>query len=99
MGLDATSERQGFTTVVGHLVALGRRAGDVVDVALADSDYPLTPPAGVHIRATWGADRPNVSASPLGVEWRYWSRRLTDWRGNSSPHAIIAYVNKVLADA
>jgi hypothetical protein len=99
MGVDALDSPQGFVTIRGHRIVLGRRAGEAVDVALSGLDYPLTPPAGVHIRATWGADRPNVMASPLGSDWRYWSRRLSEWRGLNSPHSIIAYVNRILADA
>lgn len=89
----------GFVQLPNYKVILGRHAGESVDIALTDVDYPTTPPCGLHIRAAWGSDRPNVGSSGLGADWRYWSRRLTSWKGKRSAHAIIAYINKVLADA
>ncbi len=80
-------------------VHVGRHKGELVDVAVVGTDYPMTPPAGVHIRADWGSDRPNVSVSPLGQDWRYFSRKHSDWKGRNPVHLLIAYLNRVLGDA
>ncbi len=98
IGLAVDTGPQGFVRI-HHRVPTGRYVGQTIEIALIDTDYPRTPPAGVHLRAPWGADRANVSSSPLGGDWRYWSRRLTRWAGKRAPHAVIAYINKVLADA
>jgi hypothetical protein len=56
------------------LIPGGPRAGETIELGLQAVDFPFTPPGGIHVRP--GFDHPggNNHASPLGHEWRYWSR-------------------------
>jgi hypothetical protein len=99
MGLDAQlDQRVSGVLFKGYRIPIGRHAGEVVDVAVA-IDYPCTPPVGVHVHAPYGAvGQNNVSASALGGDWRYYSRRYAEWRADRSPRSVVAYVNKILGD-
>jgi hypothetical protein len=99
IGIFAEDLPGGFVKLPGYEVHLGRHKGEIVDVAIVGVDFPLTPPAGVHIGAAWGADRQNVNPSPLGESWRYFSRRHPDWSGRNLLHVLLAYINRVLGDA
>lgn len=96
----AVEEKQGIAIIKGFHVQAGRDMGQVVDVGILGSDFPFTPPAGIHIRPILPPPaKGGVSASPLGDDWQYWSRRLPDWQKDRSAHHIISYVNKVFLDA
>ena len=100
MGLNVQAEpRVNGIMITGYTIPAGRHAGKEVDVALG-IDLPATPPAGLHVRAPLGTIGVNgVNPSPLGAEWQYWSRRHGAWRTNRSEHSVIAYINRILADA
>jgi hypothetical protein len=101
LGYDAEpdSSISGFC-IKQYPVNLGQHAGDKVDLAVA-IDFPLSPPAGIHFRATYGVlNQNNVSQSPKGSDWRYFSRSYKNWsQSRRDARAIIAYINKVLLDA
>ena len=79
-----------------YSIEAGPHASKKVRVGLSAGDFPFTPPAGIHVSPKLRPDgQNNISGSPLGQDWQYWSRRLPDWsRGRSARH-IIAYINKV----
>lgn len=99
IGIPAEDLPGGLVKLPGFQVHLGRHKGETVDLAVVGLDFPMTPPAGLHVHADWGSDRPNVSVSPLGQDWRYFSRKHSDWKGRNPIHLLIAYVNRVLGDA
>jgi hypothetical protein len=95
--IDESFSQHGVLVVKEFGVHAGRHAGKVIDVGIPCADFPYSAPAGIHIRpllAPTGEN--NVSASPLGDEWQYWSRRLPDWSNDRSARHIISYINKVL---
>ena len=92
--------QHGILVLTEFCVGVGRHAGNVLDLGVSANDYPNTAPAGVHIHAPLGSvGQNNVSQSPLGADWQYWSRLLTDWATDRSPRHVLAYINRVLLDA
>lgn len=90
----------GLVIIKAFLIQAGRHAGNVVNVAVGGGDFPFTPPAGVHVQAPLGQiGQNNVSQSPLGSGWQYWSRTLPNWKSDRGARHIIAYINKVFLDA
>jgi hypothetical protein len=78
-------------------VPLGARAGEVIEVALPATDWPLTPPGGPHIKP--GFDHPGGAnhASELGPDWRYWSRPFPEWvKTDRSADAYLAHLRGLL---
>lgn len=100
MGLEVDAEpRVNGIIIKNYPIPAGRHAGRVVDLALG-VDLPVTPPAGLHVRAPLGTIGVNgVNPSPLGGDWQYWSRRHGSWRSSRSEHSVLAYINRILADA
>jgi len=97
---DLSFRQQGVVAIKEFKVEAGRFAGQTVAVGIPAADYPMTPPAGIHLcpgLAPVGQN--NITQSPLGPGWHYWSRRLTDWKADRSARHVISYVNKVLLDA
>ena len=100
LGLDAEDIAGGLVKIADYPVTIGRHRGEKVTIAVSGADFPFTPPAGVHIDAPWGADRPNVSVRPpFEPNGRYFSRTLPGWTGKNKIHLLLAYINKVLGDA
>lgn len=98
--VDRSYAQQGVLVLKEYRIAVGLHAGTTVDVGVVGQDFPFTPPAGIHVNpslATNGIN--NISQSPLGGAWQYWSRRLSDWSTNRNAKHIISYINKVFADA
>ncbi|MBX2943609.1 MAG: hypothetical protein KF860_14825 [Cyclobacteriaceae bacterium] len=64
-------------------------------------DFPMNCPAGLHFNASdlsdWKEPKQNVSDSPLGPGWRYWSRRFPDWnRTDRTVKTFLAHVRNIL---
>jgi len=98
--IDERHRDRGIAVILDFCVRTGRHAGKVIAVGLHGADFPMTPPAGIHINPPLAANgQNNVSESPLGNGWQYWSRRLTSWSTDRSSHHIISYINKVFHDA
>lgn len=104
IGFDAQPEPaiSGFA-IKQYPIGAGSHAGDKVDIAVT-IDFPLTPPVGIHVRASYGKlgvndGKNNVQASPLGEGWRYFSRRYERWNAHCDARSVIAYINTVLFDA
>jgi len=101
LGFDSHSEhtQHGVVTIPAFNIELGPYAGRTIALAFAGNDFPKTPPAGLHVQPHL---RPlnvkNVSQSPIGPDWQYWSRRLPDWQLDRSGRHIMSYVRKVLLD-
>ena len=95
-----------FVVLCGYKVFLGCFAGREIDLALpAPPDFPRGVNASIHVRATPQLlpdgrvpDVRNVTASPLGAEWRYWSHNF-GWSGERSTRELMAQVNRIFLDA
>ena len=78
----------------------GTHSGKIVEVGVTGRDFPFAAPAGIHVRPALAPNGSNnISASPLGGDWQYWSRRLDDWASNRNARHIVSYIHKVFADA
>lgn len=91
-----------IVVVKGYRIYIGKHAGVVVDIGIPNGQmFPNAPPAGIHVsQRLEPSGQRNISDSPLGGTWQYWSRQLADWAGtNRSAKHIISYVNRVLNDA
>ena len=98
--VDRSYSQHGVVVLKTFRITLGSHAGKTIDVGVSGQDFPFTPPAGIHVNPVLAANGVNnISASPLGGNWQYWSRRLTDWTTNRTAKHIISYINKVFADA
>ena len=98
--VDRSHSLQGVVVVKAFCISLGSHAGKTIDVGVSGQDFPFTPPAGIHVSPVLAPNGiNNISQSPLGSNWQYWSRRLTDWTTNRTAKHIVSYINKVFADA
>jgi len=105
---EATAAADGspFALLKEYTVPLGRFAGRTIDLALpAPTNYPQGVGSAVHVKASPQllpdgavAGRQNVIASPLGLEWRYWSHNF-GWAGERSTRELMTQVNRILLDA
>ena len=82
-------------------VRVGKHAGKRIRVGIPANDFPYTAPAGLHISPLLAQNgNQNISASPLGADWQYWSRRLEEWKeSDRTARHVISYINKVLLNA
>ena len=98
--VDRSFAQHGVAVIRGFSVGAGPYAGKTIDVGVAGNDFPFTPPSGIHVRPLIIPNgQRNVSNSPLGADWQYWSRQLPNWSNERTAKHIISYINKVLLDA
>jgi len=98
--VDRSYAQHGVVVLKSFQIPIGRYVGKVVEIGVHGQDFPFTPPAGFHVNPPLvpnGAN--NISQSPLGGTWQYWSRRLSEWTTNRSAKHILSYIHKVLLDA
>lgn len=89
-------------------VSLGPFSGRIIDLALLPPpDYPRNVGSSVHVRAAPQLlechntipGRRNILISPLGAEWRYWSRNFGWGAGEKTTRRLISQINEVFANA
>lgn len=97
-----TQELSHNVIAIDYTVPLGKNKGMKVLLGFpVSNDFPLNCPAGLHFRADghekWQEPTQNVSDSPLGSGWRYWSRRFPDWnRTDKTVKTFLAHVRNIL---
>lgn len=77
-----------FAILRNYKIDLGRFADRTIDLGLpATQDFPRTVGSSMHVRADPQlleyqnvANVMNITQSPLGTEWRYWSHNF-NWAG------------------
>lgn len=81
LGYDATVVAQAGQeyAVFPLAVPIGGHAGETVRIALPGADFPVNPPGGPHVSPPTEHPGGNNHPSPLGDEWRYWSRPYPGW--------------------
>lgn len=84
-----TAKNVVYAVIPGYEIEIGRFQGRIVDLAIPSTpDFPRTAAPSIHIRANpqlfeKSDSLPNVRNiidSPLGPDWRYWSRNF-GWNG------------------
>jgi hypothetical protein len=81
-----------------YTVETGKHAGKTFKIGLdVPSDFPLTPPSGPHVHAVLhpigvSGSHPtaNISDSPFGSGWQYWSRPFAGW--TTSKKTVATYM-------
>jgi hypothetical protein len=100
------SDGNKFAIIYNYEIMLGQFAGRVIDLGIpATSDFPRTVGSAIHVRAIpqlfEKQNVPNVRNiidSPLGNEWRYWSKNF-GWAEERSARRLISQINEVFKNA
>ena len=85
-----------------YIVQIGKNTGKTLNLAFQVSDdFPMNCPPGPHFKslgiAGWVEPPNNIHASPLGAEWRYWSRPFHDWnRTHRNAKVYLAHIKNLL---
>lgn len=97
-----TQELNHSIVSISLVVTIGKNRGKQVSLGFqVQDDFPMNCPAGLHFNASgiedWKEPTQNVSNSPLGSGWRYWSRRFPDWnRTDRTVKTFLAHVRNIL---
>jgi hypothetical protein len=97
----STQEFSNNVVAIEYVVPVGKNKGMATLLGFpVGDDFPMNCPAGLHFKTSepgWQEPRENVSDSPLGSQWRYWSRRFPDWnRTDRSVKTFLAHVRNIL---
>lgn len=101
------TDAQPYEVILGFEVPSGRFAGRIIDLGLqALPNYPQGAPAAIQVRAMPQLFEPtdtasgvrNIKASPLGPDWRYWSKNF-NWECEKTTRRLISQINKIFEDA
>jgi hypothetical protein len=99
-----TDDGQDFVIVPSFTVELGRFAGRVIGLGLyAPPDYPRTVASAIHVRsnphlldvADSVPNVRNIQGSPLGDDWRYWSRNFAGDPSSRTTQRLLAQINEI----
>lgn len=90
--------------VIDYEIPVGINRGKKALLGFPVNDsFPMNCPAGLHFRSLedeWYTPTQNVHNSPLGNEWKYWSRRFPDWnRTDRSVKTFMTHVRNILKRA
>jgi len=104
--LVTASNGANFAVIRNYEVLLGQFAGRIIDLGIpVPSDYPRTVGSSIHVRANPQlfekqsvANVRNIIDSPLGGEWRYWSKNF-GWTGERSTRRLLSQINEVFNNA
>lgn len=96
-----TQELPHNVIAIEYVVPVGKNRGKKTLLGFpVDNDFPMNCPAGLHFNSSednWEEPTQNVSTSPIGLGWRYWSRRFPDWnRTDKSVKTFMAHVRNIL---
>ncbi len=95
-----------FAVIHNYEVLLGRFAGRIIDLGIpATADFPRTVGSSIHVKAKPQLFEKqnvpgvrNIMESPLGDEWRYWSKNF-GWAGEHSARRLLSQINEVFKNA
>jgi len=96
--VDLSFAQHNVVVINNYEIRVGRHSGKRVRVGIPGQDFPFAAPAGLHFSPHLAANGvANVSQSPLGADWQYWSRRLQDWKeSDRNARHVISYINRVV---
>lgn len=96
-----------YVVIQGYEVPTGRFAGRAINLGIRIMpDYPVTVPSAIQVHAdpqlfdyqdTVQGVR-NILQSPLGPEWRYWSKAL-NLGTEKTTRRLLQVINKIFDDA
>jgi hypothetical protein len=95
-----------FAVLRDYLIEAGQFQGRIIDLGLhCTADFPRSVHSSIHVRAQpqlyESENVPgvrNIQASPLGAEWRYWSKNF-NWTSERSARRLISQINRIFLDA
>ena len=97
-----------YAVIPRYDVEVGRFQGRVIDLGISSTpDFPGTAAPSIHIRANpqllektdSAPNVRNIIDSPLGPEWRYWSRNF-GWNGaEKSTRRLMNQIKGIFANA
>lgn len=87
---------------ITYSIIIGKNAGHTLKLAFQiPNDFPMNCPTGPHFKSVgidgWLEPSTNIHSSPMGSEWRYWSRPFPDWnRTLKSVKVYLAHIKNLL---
>lgn len=96
-----------FVIVRDYTIELGRFAGRAIDLGLpAPPNFPQGVGSAIHVRSLphlfettdTVPNVRNITVSPLGAEWRYWSRNF-GWTQERSTRRLMSQINEIFLHA
>jgi hypothetical protein len=88
-------------------IEFGRFQGRIIDLGISSTpDFPRTVASSIHVRANPQLYEKhdsiqnvrNIIDSPLGPDWRYWSRNF-GWTGEKTTQRLMAQIKGILENA
>lgn len=101
LGYETQEESDGMVVFI-YTIPVGKNKGKTLNVGYQISnDYPMNCPHGPHFQsgliADWFEPAANIHNSPLGANWRHWSRPFPDWnRTQRNVKVYLAHIRNVL---
>ena len=97
LGYETQELAHGMVGII-YTVPVGENSSNVVELAFQISnDFPMNCPPGPHFKSGrivgWKEPGTNIHSSPLGGDWRYWSRPFPDW--NRSQKNVKVYFSHI----
>jgi hypothetical protein len=96
-----------FAVIPAYEIVAGKFIGRIIDLGIqCTANFPMSVHAAIHIKANPQLYEPkdnvptvrNVAASPLGPEWRYWSKNFC-WNGEKSARRLVSQINSIFENA
>lgn len=96
-----------FVVLKDYLIEVGKFRDQVIDLGLqSTADFPRSVHSAIHVRATPQlyeksdtiANVRNITDSPLGAEWRYWSKNF-NWTTERSARRLVSQINTIFLHA
>jgi hypothetical protein len=95
-----------FAVLPEFRIEAGQFQDRVIDLGLqCSADFPRSVHSAIHVKAVpqlYDAQNipnvRNITASPLGVEWRYWSKNF-NWTNERNARRLISQINRIFLDA
>jgi hypothetical protein len=95
-----------FAVLRDFLIEAGQFQGRLIDLGLlCTADFPRSVHSAIHVRASpqlyevgQVANVRNIQPSPLGPEWRYWSKSF-NWTSERTARRLISQINRIFLDA
>lgn len=101
------NDGQPYDVIRGFEVQTGRFVGRIIDLGImAVANYPQGVASAIQVKADpqlfeksdSESGVRNIQDSPLGHEWRYWSKNF-NWDGERTTRRLISQINRIFDDA
>ncbi|MGE3757640.1 MAG: hypothetical protein AB7H97_07785 [Pseudobdellovibrionaceae bacterium] len=101
------SDGQPYVVMCGFEIQTGRFVGRSIDLGvMAVANYPQGVASAIQVKANpqlfektdSQSGVRNILDSPLGDEWRYWSKNFS-WDGEKTTRRLISQINRIFDDA